>query len=189
MTSDFGQRQFQRPQFGHDPSETAIKVDHNTIRARMRVPSRGLLLTGMLSVVIAIAGLAGGIIYSAMNRDSIKRYWVVQLFGEEIADINPRSTSARVKELKEKREAQAQTAFALVLGAISIGCLIVASVYMMYVSGGILMGQLKNYRFCRWVCLMAIVPVISPLIVVGIPFGLMGLAQLSKPEVKKAFDA
>ncbi len=188
MTTDFGQQQFQRPQFGHDPSETAREIDHNSIRKRLKTPARGLLFTGILSVVIAIGGMAGGIVYSAMNRDTIQRYWVVQMFGEEIKLNKRGGSSKRVKELKEKRDGQAQTAFALVLGGISIGCLMFASLYMLYVSGGILMGQLNNYKFCRMACLLACIPVLSPLVVAGIPFGIMGMAQLRKPEVKKAFD-
>lgn len=187
MTNDYGQRQFQRQQFGHSPSEVQEAVDHESVREQLKKPARGLLITGLLSVLVAVGGLAGGIIYSAANKVSIQRHWTYQLFGEEIVIRPGRGTSKKIKEEKERRDGQARAAFAMVLGAISIGCLMMASLYMMFVSGGIMMAQLKNYRMCKLICILATIPVISPLLVAGIPFGLMGLAQLRKAKVKKAF--
>jgi hypothetical protein len=110
------------------------------------------------------------------------------LFGEEIKlRSSGKGDSKKLVELKERRDSQAQTAFTMVLGSITIGSLLLSSAYMVFISGGIMMMQLRNYRMCKIACIMAMIPGLSPLVVVGIPFGIIGLRQLSQRNVKKAF--
>ncbi len=188
MSSDFGQQQFQKQQFKHKPSDTVKPIDHDSVRNSLKTAARGLLITGVLSAVISLTCLVGGIIYSATNKVEIQRYWVYQLFGEEIKlNASGRGDSKKTKELKERRDSQAQAAFTLVLGGVTIGCLALSSVYMLYISAGILLVQLRSYRMCKFACILALIPGISPLLVLGMPFGIIGLRQLNKREVRKAF--
>ena len=189
MSVDYGSQQFQQRQFGHRPSDAAKPVDHEFIRNSLKMPSKGLIVTGVLSIILSIGGLAGGIIYSSVNRENIQRYWVVQLYGSEIK-LNPGGgrSNKHLERIKEQREGRAATAFTLVLGAIAIGCLTLTTLYMTFVSGGIMMGGLRKYNFCRIVCIMAMIPGLSPLLVAGIPFGIVGYTKLSRPGMKKAFN-
>ena len=191
MSGDFGQQQFQRQQFRHKPSDLAsTSVDHDAIRARLSVPSKGLLFTGLLSVILVVAGTVGGLIYGSTQTDRIQRELVTRMFG---AEAEPSSTRARrqdtkkEKEQKELRQSRANTVLTLALGGVIISSLILSSFYVFAVAGGILMGQLRNYKVCRIACILALIPVISPLLVAGIPFGIIGLAKLRDPDVKRAF--
>lgn len=188
MSNDLGQQLFQKQQFKHKPSDIAKPVDHESIRASLTLPARGLLASGILSLIIAVVALIGGVIYCASNKMEMQRYWVIQLFGEEIKlSTSGRGDSKKLVELKERRDSQAQTAFTMVLGAITIGGIVLSAIYMLFISGGIMMMQLRNHKMCKLACMVALVPGLSPLVVVGIPFGIIGLRQLSRKGVKKAF--
>lgn len=188
MSNDFGQQLFQKQQFKHKPSDIVKPVDHESIRSSLRLPARGLLAAGILSLIISVTAMIGGVIYCASNKIEMQRYWVIQLFGEEIKlSSSGRGDNKKLVELKGRRDSQAQTAFTMVLGAITIGGVILSSVYMLFISGGVMMMQLRNHKMCKMACIIALIPGLSPLLVVGIPFGILGLRQLSRRDVKKAF--
>jgi hypothetical protein len=190
MSGDFGVQQFQQRQFGHKPSDVIREVSHETVRRTLRLPATGLLGTGLISLVISLGALAYGIVYSGTNRENLQRHWVLQLFGEDAAALRTdrAADQKRIKEEKELQVARANAAFTIVLGGIIVGCLLAAALSMAYVSGGVLMMQLRNYRACRVICVMAMIPVISPLLVLGIPFGIAGFAKLGRPEIRRAFN-
>lgn len=191
MSGDFGKQQFQQQQFKHKPSDMAkAGVDHESIREMLKVPAKGLLITGILSVLMVIVGTVGGIIYGSTQTDKIVRNLVWQMYGVDTKaprEAGQQETKA-AKEAEERREKQANTVMTLVFGGIVIGALTLCAIYFFAVSGGVLMGQLRNYKLCKLACILALIPVVSPMIVLGIPFGIMGLAKLNKPEVKKAFS-
>ncbi|MGI9519265.1 MAG: hypothetical protein ACR2NP_19600 [Pirellulaceae bacterium] len=192
MSGDFGQQQFQRQQFRHKPSDLAKSgVDHESIKAKLKIPSLGLLITGIISVVLVLAGTVGGLIYGSSQTERIQRELVTRMFGAEEEEASStrvrRQTTKKEKERKELRQSRANTVLTLSLGGVIISALMLCSFYVFAVAGGILMGQLRNYQVCKIACIMALIPVISPLLVAGIPFGIIGLAKLRNPEVKKAF--
>lgn len=189
MSGDFGNQQFQQQQFKHKPSDMArAGHDHESIRESLKMPAKGLLITGILSVLLVIGGTVGTLIYGAAQRDEIVRNLIWNIYGVDVnADVSQVQETKKMKEANERRDKQANTVLTLLIGGIIIVCLTLCAVYLFAVSGGILMGQLSNYKVCKIACIMALIPVISPLIVVGIPFGIMGLAKLNKPEVKRAF--
>ena len=89
----------------------------------------------------------------------------------------------------ERQDAQANAVLTISVGVLIITAAVLAAVYSLSMAGGILLGQLNNYKLCKIACIVALVPVLSPLVVVGIPFGLMGLMKLRNPDVKKAFGS
>ena len=192
MSGDFGQQQFQRQQFKHKPSDIAREVDHEVIREQLKLPSKGLLATGLLSVILVVLGTIGGLIYGGSQTEQIVDNLVWQIYGVnrkvEKLDRNNRPDPKAAKAAQEKRAAQATTVLTLTIGGIIIGSAVLCAFYCFSIAGGVLMGQLRNYNLCRVACILALIPVISPLIVVGIPFGIIGLSKLSKPEVKRAFS-
>jgi hypothetical protein len=53
--------------------------------------------------------------------------------------------------------------------------------------GGAKLGFLESYRLARLGALLACVPLITPFMIAGIPFGLWSLRLLSDPEVRGLF--
>ena len=53
--------------------------------------------------------------------------------------------------------------------------------------GAVSMLRLRSYRAARLAAIVAMVPVISPLVVLGVPFGIWAMALLGRPEVKARF--
>ncbi len=191
MSGDFGNQQFQRQQFKHRPSDISKRdVDHDAIKEMLKTPAKGLLITGILSVVLTMMAMAGGLLYGSVQTDAIVEDLVFQFYGPEPSPPDGRrSFSEEEKEANEiRRKKQGDTVLLLVIGGILILSLAMCAVYMFAVAAGVLMGQRKNYKLCRLACIIALIPVLSPLLVVGIPFGMMGLAKLGKPEVRKAFS-
>lgn len=189
MSSDFNQQLFQRTQFKHKPSDVAKGIDHEAARKSLAVPARGLALTGFLSVLVALGGLAGGFVYSFSNEIEIKEYWSYQLFGDEPEEerTTRRPDSKKEEERKARKANKDQAAFTIVMGAIGIAGFALAALYMVFGVAGVMMGQLSKYRLCRIACILAMIPGLSPLIVAGIPFGIIGLKKLSNRDIKKAF--
>jgi len=167
-------------------------VDHDAIRDELKVPAKGLLYSGLLSVVLVVIGTIGGLVYGGVQTDKIVDNLVWQMYGvdqrPEKLDRSNRRDPDKDKKDKERRDAQANTVLTLTIGGAIIAASTLAAFYCVAVAGGVLMGQLRNYRMCRVACIVALIPLVSPLIVVGIPFGIIGLAKLRKPGVKRAFN-
>jgi hypothetical protein len=189
MSSDFNQQLFQRTQFKHKPSDLVQAVDHEAVKKSLAVPARGLAVTGILSVALAMGGLFGGFLYSFNNEVDIKEYWSYQIFGDEPEPerTSRRPDSKKEEERKARKANKDQAAFTIVMGVIGIGGMALGAMYMVFAVAGLMMGQLRKYRLCRIACILAMIPGISPLIVGGIPFGIIGLKKLSNRDTKKAF--
>lgn len=54
--------------------------------------------------------------------------------------------------------------------------------------GAAKMGHLESRRMAYVAAALACIPLVSPFVVLGIPFGAWALFQLGKPEVRAAFD-
>jgi hypothetical protein len=191
MSGDFGKQLFQKQQFRHKPSDMVQQVDHDMVREKLRLPARGLFGTGLLSVILVILGTIGGLVYGGAQREQLVDNLVWQIYGvnrqQESLDRNNLPDPKAVKEAQAKRDAQANMVLTLTIGGIIIGAAVLCAFYCFAIAAGVLMGQLRNYRLCRLACILALIPVISPLLVAGIPFGILGLTQLNKPQIKKAF--
>lgn len=59
---------------------------------------------------------------------------------------------------------------------------------MIFVSiGAAKMGFLESYKLGRIAAIISCIPSLSPMYILGIPFGIWALILLSKPEIKAAF--
>jgi hypothetical protein len=70
----------------------------------------------------------------------------------------------------------------LVIGSYFLGQLIIAI-------GGAKMAFMESYRLARWGAILACIPIITPFLIWGLPFGIWALIVLEDPRVTKAFDA
>jgi hypothetical protein len=78
---------------------------------------------------------------------------------------------------------------AMIVG-MACGCLLHAirlAYQIVIIAGAQKMKRLESYGFSMAVCIMAVIPLLSPLLIVGIPFGIWGLVVINQPDVKDAF--
>jgi hypothetical protein len=55
--------------------------------------------------------------------------------------------------------------------------------------GAAKMGFVESYAMARLAAILACIPIVSPFIIIGIPFGFWSLRLLAKPEIIQAFQA
>lgn len=189
MSGDFGQQQFQRQQFKHKTTDLTKAIDSETVRNSLKLPARGLFFTGLLSILLVVFGTVGAFVYGSSQTETMVDNLVWQIFGVDRNAKPAGKTTKFMEEEMERQDARANAVLTVSVGVLIISAALLAAVYSLSMAGGILMGQLNNYSLCRIACIVAMVPILSPLIVVGIPFGLMGLMKLRNPEVKKAFGS
>lgn len=67
-------------------------------------------------------------------------------------------------------------------------CIYLFSALMISI-GGAKMAFMESYSMARWGAILACIPVISPFLIWGIPFGIWALIVLKRPRVKDAFEA
>jgi choline-glycine betaine transporter len=63
--------------------------------------------------------------------------------------------------------------------------LLIASLFVLY--GSVKMKHLTNYRLARAAAVVAMIPLVGPCCLLGIPFGIWALMVLLKPHVRDAF--
>jgi hypothetical protein len=130
-------------------------------RAMMNGPAIGVLVSGILGGVGAIAGIAMntlGMTFGAMGR--------------------PRGGGNQTEQFINM--------FAGGFGVVqSIAHIAVASVI---IYGALKMMKLQNFRLAMATSILALAPCVSPCCLLGMPFGIWALVVLNKPEVKSAFE-
>jgi len=70
----------------------------------------------------------------------------------------------------------------MIWGVVMLGANIVTLI------GGLRMQRLTGYSFARIGAIIAIIPCVSPCLLLGIPFGIWGMSALNDQDVRKAFD-
>ncbi len=55
--------------------------------------------------------------------------------------------------------------------------------------GSAKMGHLESYKLGRFAGILACIPMVSPFIILGIPFGIWSLRLLGRDEIKTAFNS
>jgi len=60
---------------------------------------------------------------------------------------------------------------------------------LLFSIGGAKMAFLESYPLARVAALLACIPIITPFIIIGIPFGIWGLILLNDPRVKAAYES
>ena len=191
MSASFGQKQFQRRQYKHKASDMDTKaVNYDALREKVKLPAYGLILTAGLSLLLTIGGLGFGVTYSAVQADLFKEQIAESMFGPVELPENLQSKQAQraAEKVIESRKSQAQMVVTLIVGGVIIGALVLSVVYMIALVGGVMMMRFRNYKLVRISCIMALIPLVSPLVVLGIPFGIWGLARLSQNEIRQAFN-
>ncbi|MFM7927259.1 MAG: hypothetical protein ACKO9Q_06050 [Pirellula sp.] len=77
---------------------------------------------------------------------------------------------------------------AIVVPNLLVSLLFFACTVMISIGGG-KMASMESYRLARFGAILACIPLVTPFIFLGIPFGIWALVLLHDPEVKAAFAA
>ncbi|MBL8888518.1 MAG: hypothetical protein JNL67_00970 [Planctomycetaceae bacterium] len=64
--------------------------------------------------------------------------------------------------------------------------LLVASLFVLF--GAVQMKRLKNYRMAMAASIVAIIPLVGPCCILGIPFGIWSVIRLTQPGVRQLFS-
>ncbi|MGO8744911.1 MAG: hypothetical protein ACLQNE_02870 [Thermoguttaceae bacterium] len=70
---------------------------------------------------------------------------------------------------------------------IDIGFTVVLAAHLVILFGAFQMCRIRRYRLAKTAAIISLVPLCSPLVILGMPFGIWALVVLSRPNVKSAF--
>lgn len=121
-------------------------------------PAIGLIVTGALNIVLAVARGLMSILGFGMNM------------------------------LQNTGNAEAEKMIGSLMGTFGIAAAVIGilgGIFILF--GGIKMRKLESYGLCMAASIVAMVPCLSACCLVGLPIGIWSLVMLSKPEVKSAF--
>lgn len=147
--------------------------------ARVHGPATGLIAVSSLFIgAVFLVGLW----YAASETAKM-------MSAEPEYTLPVKGESAELRRERERLERMQQSernfiTFALV----SITVLISVVCSSVVLAGGIKMRQLKSYRFAYAAAAFATIPVLSPLLVLGIPFGVWALVIIQDKEIKRYFS-
>ena len=133
--------------------------------SRVKVPAIGLIVTGALGVLLALANVA----------------YVQQL--DVAAEVEKLRESGMEEQMVETFEAIYDWSKKLGVPAAILGLLGSAFVLM----GGLKMNKGQSHGLAFGACIVSFIPYVSGCCCLGLIFGIWGLIALSKPEVKEAF--
>ncbi len=145
---------------------------------RVRGPATSLVVVASLYIAVIVLG---GLIYTGQKTAemmSAESETSLPLKGETIEERR-----AREKEEKQRVAEKNFIAFSLasIVGLIGVVCGAVV------LAGGLKMKQLKSYKLAYSGAAFATIPVLSPLLVLGIPFGIWAMITIHDKEIKRYF--
>ena len=189
MDSNYSQQQFQRQQ-GANRAGPSGEIDMKALAERLKLPGYGLMITATLSLAVAIGGGIWVIAWtSGPEAATSKTALADAIYGESAlnAETLEYFSASRIAEARKKRDGELKIVNAIMLGGEAILILFLASIYMWVLVGGFMLLNMRKYTLCRFACLIAVIPVFSPLLVAGMPFGIIALFRLTERRYKKAF--
>jgi hypothetical protein len=124
----------------------------------VRAPAIALITVASIALVFGILGLLGDVVLIASGA---------------IAELEARNEGPISKETT--------VAVRMIWGIL----LLVASSFVLF--GAIAMKNLKRHGIAKAAAIVAMVPLVGPCCLLGIPFGVWALITLEKPAVRKAF--
>ncbi len=147
----------------------------------VRAPATGLLVVSSLALGLAAIALL----------------WTAGYFGMKMMapeDGQMVFEKKDVTETKEARKARKKVEQALLAEnnfvSLSAAFIVATSLVLLnsiVLSGAIKMRKLQRHRSSVAAAALAIIPVLSPLVILGIPFGIWAMIKLSDPEIKRYF--
>ena len=100
--------------------------------------------------------------------------------------IEGESIEARREREKQEKARETEKNF-LTFALVSIVSLIGVVCSSVVLAGGLKMKELKSYKLSYAAAAFATIPVLSPLLVLGIPFGIWAMVTIQNKEIKRYF--
>ena len=126
--------------------------------AVVRAPATALVVVASIALVLGTLGLLADVVLVA---------------------------SGAIAALEARNEGPISKETTVVVRTIWGILLLIASSFVLY--GGIRMRDLQSHGVARAAAIVAMIPLLGPCCVLGIPFGIWALITIEKPEVRKAF--
>ena len=159
--------------------------DFEAVKARVRPPARILFVLSLVAIIIAS-------VYTVVTLSLIGISAIVG--GDETAESPIRvnraddSDDGPTEEEKESLEKLQKGMDFMVVAVYIIVALIVIFLNSIIMVGASKMANLESYSYASAAARLSVIPIISPFIVLGIPFGIWAILVLSSKEVRSAFD-
>jgi len=147
----------------------------------VRGPALGLISVSGLTLALAFAAMLGTAGYfglKLLTPDDTEMEYHAPNKGESKTERMAREARA-TKMAAESNFISLSTAFLVSMAVILVNAIVL--------TGAIKMRALQKYRFASAAASVAIIPLLSPLFIVGIPFGIWAKIKLGNPEVKRYF--
>lgn len=157
------------------------KLTRDQALQQIRKPAIGLIAVSGTALAIAF----GTMLYSAVH------FGLKLLSDDETTQVQSERLPGESKQQREERELRekklAAEANFVSLATVFIAAMTLVLVNAVVLSGAIQMRQLKKHRSSVAAAAVAVIPLLSPLFVVGIPFGIWAMVKLGNPEIKRYF--
>jgi hypothetical protein len=166
-------------------------TEHLTARAAKITKAQALEMVRKPAIgLLAVSGLALGLA-------SVTVFYYISQFAIEIfvpdetivefEEPDPKESLA-VREAREKREKQLKAEGDFISAAtVFLAFMMLVLLNSIVLAGALNMRKLRKHRSAVTAAGIAIIPIISPLLIVGIPFGVWAMVKLSDPEIKRYF--
>ncbi|MHC2067672.1 hypothetical protein ACYFX5_09390 [Bremerella sp. T1] len=140
-------------------SPSSNNPSHNsTAKGAVSAPAIALMVVSIIAIVLGLLGLVGDVFLILSG--------AIERLEENDARAVSRYTSILVR-----------TVWGILL--------LVAATFVLY--GAVQMKSLTNYSIAKAAAIVAMIPLLGPCCVLGIPFGIWAIIVLGKPEVRDAF--
>ena len=148
---------------------------------QVRGPAIGLISVSGIALGLAFAVVLGSVIYyglKLLDEDDSQSSYV---------EPNPSETKQqRTIRLAQEKKLQSEGNF-VSLSTVFLAAMSVILVNSIVLSGAIKMLHLQKHSYSVAAAAISIIPLLSPLLIVGIPFGVWSMIKLGNPEIKRYF--
>lgn len=121
-------------------------------------PAIALIVVSTIAIVVGVLGLLGDIVLIA---------------------------SGAIETLEQNNEGPVSKYVTIAIRSFWGVGLLIAAGFVLY--GSLQMRKRQNYSTARMACVVAMIPLLGPCCLLGIPFGIWGFFQLGQPGVKESF--
>ncbi len=157
------------------------KLTREQALKHVRAPALGLISVSGLALGLAFVTLLGSVVFFGLRL----------LAPDEGQAVFVEPAPEETKEQRELRKAREQKLAAegnfLSLSTVFIAAMSLVLVNAIVLTGAIKMLHLKRHPYAITAAAIAIIPLLSPLAIVGIPFGVWAMIKLGNPEIKRYF--
>ena len=157
------------------------KLTREQALRHVRAPAIGLISVSGLALGLAFFTLLGSVVIYGLKLLSPDDTQMVYVEPE------PNETKEQREARKLREEKLAAEGNFLSLSTVFIFSMSFVLVYAIILTGAIKMLNLKRHPYAVTAAAIAMIPLLSPLAVLGIPFGVWAMIKLGNPEIKRYF--